>query len=177
MNEILNFENIENSEKIENNSENIENIETIETITQEQQAQETQEQQEKQEQEQKRKRGRPKKTQKETQQKQKDNKDDFLNDLVEHRFVDNVSGDTDIIYTTEDDTSEIQLPPIKDTLLFLDNLICYALKRFLKKNIEPMSDEDAEFIAKLAPQDLQLLKPSKETFFYTLIAYYLLKIF
>jgi hypothetical protein len=170
MNEI-NFENIENnSENSEKKLENIENIENIETI----ETQETQQEQ----QEQKRRRGRPRKTQEQqTQETQQDNKDDFMKDLVEHRFIDNVSGDADIIYTSDDETSEIQLPPIKDTLLFLDNLICYALKRFLKKNIEPMSDEDAEFIAKLAPQDLQLLKPSKETFFYTLIAYYILKIF
>jgi len=172
MSEILNLENIENSEILEN-IEN-KNIETIETQEIQQEQQETQQQQE-----QKRRRGRPRKQEKQqqTQETPKDDKDSFLNDLVEHRFVDNVSGDADIIYTSETETSEIQLPPIKDTLLFLDNIICYALKRFLKKNIEPMSDEDAEFIAKLAPPDMQLLKPSKETFFYTLTAYYLLKIF
>jgi hypothetical protein len=121
---------------------------------------------------QKRKRGRPKKSQQ-----AKNDKDMFLNDLVEHRFVDNVSGNADITYPFDDDEPKIELPPIKDTLLFLDGIICYSLKRFLKKNIEPMSEEDAEFIARLAPSDLQLLKPSKETFFYTLAAYYLLKIF
>jgi hypothetical protein len=171
MNEI-NFENIENnSENSEKKLENIENIENIET----QETQQQQQQQETQQEQQKRRRGRPRKQ--ETQATQQDDKDDFLNDLVEHRFVDNVSGDADIIYTSDDNESEIQLPPIKDTLLFLDSIICYALKRFLKKNIEPMSDADAEFIAKLAPPDMQLLKPSKETFFYTLIAYYILKIF
>jgi hypothetical protein len=121
----------------------------------------------------KRKRGRPRKQQ----EKPKTDKDLFLDDLVEHRFVDYISGNSDITYPSDDDEPKIQLPPIKDTLIFLDGIICYSLKRFLKKDIEPMSEEDAEFIASLAPSDLQLLKPSKETFFYTLAAYYLLKLF
>ena len=124
----------------------------------------------------KRKRGRPRKTQ-QTQEKPKTDKDLFLDDLVIHRLVDNATGDADIINNFEDTGPKIQLPPIKDTLLFLDGIICYSLKRFLKKDIEPMSEEDAEFIARIAPSDLQLLKPSKETFFYTLAAYYLLKLF
>ena len=124
----------------------------------------------------KRKRGRPRKTQ-QTQEKPKTDKDLFLDDLVAFRFVDNISGNADITYPSDDDDPKIQLPSIKDTLIFLDGIICYSLKRFIKKEIEPMSEEDAEFIAKLAPSDLQLLKPSKETFFYTLAAYYLLKIF
>ena len=121
----------------------------------------------------KRKRGRPRKKQENP----KTDKDLFLDDLVGFRFVDNISGNADITYPSDDDEPKIELPSVKDTLLFLDNIICYSLKRFLKKNIEPMSEEDAEFIARLAPSDLQLLKPSKETFFYTLAAYYLLKIF
>ena len=124
----------------------------------------------------KRKRGRPRKTQ-QTQENPKTDKDLFLDDLVEHRFIDNISGNADITYPSDDDEPKIELPPIKDTLIFLDGIICYSLKRFLKKDIEPMSEEDAEFIARLAPSDLQLLKPSKETFFYTLAAYYLLKLF
>jgi hypothetical protein len=122
----------------------------------------------------KRKRGRPRKIRQQT---QENDKELFLKDLVEHRFVDNISGNADITYPSDDDEPKIELPSVKDTLLFLDGIICYSLKRFLKKDIEPMSEEEAEFIASLAPRDLQLLKPSKETFFYTLAAYYLLKLF
>jgi len=118
----------------------------------------------------KKKRGRPKKN--------IENKEndvfDFFNDLENQKKLELETLDDKP--TSEINTSESPSPPIKETLLFLDGLICNALKHFLKKNIEPMGESEAEFIASLAPQDLDLLKPSKTTFFVVLGGYYLMKL-
>jgi hypothetical protein len=189
MNEI-NFENIENnlenSEKneIENqinseifninseneNTENINQSENVNTETQE--TQETQEIQQEQ-QEPKRRRGRPRKTETQTQTETQDNKSEFFNDLTNQENINKQFEPLE----TENETITITPIDLKQSLLFLDNLICNTLRHVLHKKIEPMTEEEAEFLASLAPPDLHLLKPSKTTFFIALAGYYVLKLF
>jgi hypothetical protein len=83
----------------------------------------------------------------------------------------------DVFIPDEPSKTNENTPSMKDTLLFLDGIISHGLKLFLKKEIEPMEELEAEFIGSLAPAGLEILKPSKSTFFITLGAYYISKIF
>jgi len=183
MNEILENTEIENKENIEilENSENLninlenentENIEQsnekIETETQQEAQQEAQ-----QKAQQKKRRGRPRKTE-QTQETTQDNKSEFFNDLTAQENINKQFEPLNI--ETENDASITPID-LKQTLLFLDNLICNTLKHVLHKKIEPMTEEEADFLASLAPPDLYLLKPSKTTFFLALAGYYVLKLF
>ncbi len=118
----------------------------------------------------KRGRGRPRK-QKNNNELKNEAKIDFQTDF-------NLFNETKI--TEPDENEEINIEEaidIKASLLFIDGLMVTIISKIFKKNIEAMNEDEAAFLASLAPGDLQLLKPSKTTFFTALIIYYLTKIF
>lgn len=124
----------------------------------------------------KRKRGRPRKEQQQQVVESQTDTISFFNDLADQRNSEAEFGNIDLTDETGNEQQETQAPPMKETLLFLDGIICSGLKTFLKKNIEPMSESEAEFIGNLAPQGFDLLKPSKTTFLVVLSGYYLMKL-